>query len=339
MRHGKNPAKFSRHHSNIANIKPKIAENFSVITVSFVPRLTDYYAEGLDVLKLTLTAIRTTIPVPFDLIVIDNGSCAEVKDFLKGLLEDGKIQVLVLLNENMKKIGALNYALTMAQGEYIYYFDSDILHKKGWYEAVMKIARAYPKAGLINAAPFASADKSVMTATMKAIEEDPKISSHLLAPFSLSQIDSYAEAMGTDAKKYRERANKYLSYFIERNGVKALPIANHSHFLINKKVVEKLFPVSRDWHIQNREKDLDVKISEAGFMRLGTMDAHIVHLGNVLSKKWRDYGDTLAADLGKEKLRHLRKRNLFRKILTSKYMKGVILKLHGITFRLLYNVE
>ena len=74
MRVGQNPAK------SIEQVaQPK---NITVATATYIPHLKGYYAENLEVLKACLNSLWRNTKVPYDLLVFDNDSCIEVKEFL-----------------------------------------------------------------------------------------------------------------------------------------------------------------------------------------------------------------------------------------------------------------
>ena len=74
MRKGQNPAKSAK---TVA--KP---ERITAALLNYIPFLSGFYAETLDVLKVSLESMRKDAGLPFDLMIFDNGSCAEVRDFL-----------------------------------------------------------------------------------------------------------------------------------------------------------------------------------------------------------------------------------------------------------------
>ena len=51
----------------------------TVAVVSYIPFLSGYYAEGLDVLKACLESLWQNTAEGYDLLVFDNASCAEVR--------------------------------------------------------------------------------------------------------------------------------------------------------------------------------------------------------------------------------------------------------------------
>ena len=131
MRKGQNPAKFVK---DVAR-----PERITVALLNYIPFLSGFYAETLDVLKVCMESMRKDAGLPFDLMVFDNGSCAEVRDFLIKEKEEGRIQYLILAEKNMGKGGAWNMILAGAPGEIIAYTDSDVLFSPKWLSRSVEI--------------------------------------------------------------------------------------------------------------------------------------------------------------------------------------------------------
>jgi glycosyltransferase involved in cell wall biosynthesis len=118
MRIGQNPAKFVQ---TVA--KP---EHITLAVLNYIPFLSGFYAEALEVLKQCLSSARQDAGYPFDLLVFDNGSCAEVQDWLLNEHRGGRIQYLYLSAKNLGKGGAWNQIFGAAPGEILSYADSDV---------------------------------------------------------------------------------------------------------------------------------------------------------------------------------------------------------------------
>src|SRR4030067_1914261 len=124
MRKGQNPAKFVNDVTRPQRVTGAV--------LNYIPFLSGYYSETLDVLKMCMQSMRKDPGLPFDLMVFDNGSCAEVRDFLISEKEAGQIQYLILSEKNVGKGGAWNVILGGAPGEIISYCDGDGLFSPGW---------------------------------------------------------------------------------------------------------------------------------------------------------------------------------------------------------------
>ena len=140
MRKGQNPAKFV---NQVA--KP---ERVTVALLNYIPFISGFYAEALDVLKISVESMREDAGLPFDLLVFDNGSCAEVRDYLVGEKEAGRIQYLLLSEKNLGKGGAWNIMLAGAPGEIIAYTDSDVLFYPKWLSRSVELLESFPNVGM-----------------------------------------------------------------------------------------------------------------------------------------------------------------------------------------------
>ena len=68
----------------------------TVCVLTYIPEQAGYYRHRLDVLRMCLESILTNTATPYDLMVFDNGSSAEVVDYLRGLHASGSIDFLLL---------------------------------------------------------------------------------------------------------------------------------------------------------------------------------------------------------------------------------------------------
>ena len=146
MRKGQNPAK-----SVDQVAKP---QRITVALLNYIPFLSGFYSEALEVLKVSLSSMRKDPGLPFDLMVFDNGSCPEVIDFLIAERNAGRIQYLLLSEKNLGKGGAWNIIFSGAPGEIISYADSDVLFYPGWLKRSVEILETFPKVGMVTARPF-----------------------------------------------------------------------------------------------------------------------------------------------------------------------------------------
>ena len=146
MRKGQNPAKFV---STVS--KP---QRITAAVLTYIPFLSGYYAEALDVLRACLDSMHRDAGLPFDTMVFDNGSCREVREYLLAEREAGRIQYLVLSEHNVGKGGAWNMILGGAPGEILAYCDSDVLILAGLAEAIRRAPGDFPNVGMVTARPI-----------------------------------------------------------------------------------------------------------------------------------------------------------------------------------------
>lgn len=124
-----------------------------VVSLTYIPFLNGYYQHSLDVLKVHLESLQLTMPPECNLLVFDNGSCQEVTDYLQVEKDRGEIDWLVLANHNMSKAGAINWAFSVLENDYLAYTDSDILFRPGWVEESLAIFDQFDQAGIVAVQP------------------------------------------------------------------------------------------------------------------------------------------------------------------------------------------
>ena len=146
MRKGQNPAKFV---NQVA--KP---ERITVAVLHYIPFLSGFYAQTLEVLKTCLNSIWENTDLPYDLMVFDNGSCQEAVDFLLAAQDEGRIQYLILSEKNMGKGGAWNVIFNAAPGELVAYTDNDAYFYAGWLSKSVRILEHFPNVGMVTSRPF-----------------------------------------------------------------------------------------------------------------------------------------------------------------------------------------
>ena len=116
----------------------------------YIPHFSGYFEGRFPVLIACLTSLVENTAVPLDLLVFDNGSCAEVQDYLGELQSRGAIQLLLRSARNLGKAGALRLIFGAAPGDVVAYCDDDFYYFPGWLEAQLEILDTFPNVGMVS---------------------------------------------------------------------------------------------------------------------------------------------------------------------------------------------
>jgi len=309
VRVGQNPAKSIEH-------VPQ-PQRVTVALVTYIPFLSGYYAQGLDVLKTCLGSLWESTQTPYDLLVFDNASCAEVRLFLTEAQTQGRIQYLVLSDKNVGKGGAWNFIFQAAPGEVIAYADSDVLFRQGWLERSLEILAAYPQAGMVTARPMRTPE-AFYTSTLEWASQQPDVS---VERGSFLPWETYLEhvlSLGTSEEQARQWYASRQDIRLTRQGVSAHVSAAHFQFTAPKSALMRFVPFEME-RPMGQVRSLDEQMNAAGYLRLTTCEPLVKHLGN-----------RLEAGGGQTNLAATRSRRLF----DLPPVKKFLLRLYDEIFRL-----
>jgi glycosyltransferase involved in cell wall biosynthesis len=317
MRKGQNPAKSVK---DVAR-----PERITVALLNYIPFLSGFYAETLDVLKVCIDSMRKDAGLPFDLMVFDNGSCPEVRDFLVKEKEEGRVQYLILAEKNMGKGGAWNVMLAGAPGEIIAYTDSDVLFSSNWLKRSVEILETFPNVGMVTARPFRTPPefyqgtlKWARDAERATLEEGQFIPWETFLEFNLSLGQTEEE----NKKVYAETRDWKITY----KGVTAMAGASHWQFTAYKSRLQQFLPFDMDKPM-GQVRQLDKRMNDAGLLRLMVSDPLAMNLSNTLGY--------LKGDL---KSSEKKKRASFGKsILEMVFIKKVLLTVYNKIFHWYYS--
>ncbi len=270
MRKGQNPAK-----SVDQVVKP---QRITVALLNYIPFLSGFYTEALDVLKISLTSMRNDAGLPFDLLVFDNGSCDEVRDFLTAEKSAGRIQYLLLSEKNVGKGGAWNIIFAGSPGEIISYTDSDVLFYPNWLGRSVEILETFPNVGMVTGRPFRT-KAELYRATLDWARSDgsAKLESGQFIPWET--FWEFNRSLGQEESFNRDLYASSLDWRITYKGLTAFVGASHWQFTAYKSALQQFIPFDMDKPM-GQVRQLDQRLNSSGLLRLMVSDPLTMNLSN-----------------------------------------------------------
>ncbi len=322
MRVGVNPAKAMRQAPRPARI--------TVVMVTYIPHLQGYYRESLDVLRVCLESLwRHTTEHPFEVLIFDNASGPETRQFLLEAHREGRVQYLLFSEKNLGVVGAWNIAFQAAPGEIIAYADGDVYFHPGWLPASLALLETFPRVGMVTARPFLNAPHR-WTATRAWAEQDPEAQTEWGFFLSWEAYRDFEVSLGRDEAEVRrdyqrlQRAMLKIRY----RGQEAIAGAGHWQFLAYKRVLQEVLPLPYERPMGADVARLDETLNQRGYLRLMTTRIYVDHMGN-----------RLPPHLRKEEPRARRvpaRGSRLRRLARTRPVRKVLLALYDRIFRLYY---
>jgi len=279
---GKNPAR-----GKITTYRPA---RVTVAVLTYIPHLSGYFEDRLQVLKLALASLRAYTPLPYDLVVFDNGSCQAAVDYLRQMQQGEEVDYLILSARNIGKIDALHVLFNSAPGEIIAYNDDDILFYPGWLEAHLEILDLFPQAGMVSGVPVRNAAGHAHQSLDRLVEQGyPGLATSLERRIPDAWETDWALSTGRDPTAYLQATIDQQDLVLcmqkmgGQGGCEAIGSANHFQFVAPKPVILQALPSNWSGKLMGSMIELDEAVDNLGYLRLSTVKRYTRHLGNVLS--------------------------------------------------------
>lgn len=215
--------------------------------------------------KLAVDSILKNSDSPFELVVVDNGSKPEMKEYFDSL--KGTIAVTYIRNEkNLGPIRAINQGIKAAKYDYVMAMHNDvIIMEKGWLRKISAVMDADPLIGIVGLA-----GRQEIYKTGCVNEESLK---HNL------QNEDLNAPMGEEAAE--------------------VAVVDGLCFVMRRSLIEKIGGLDETFgYMHCYDLDLSLQSRNAGFRNV-VVKVAAMHIGNGgMTRKMREYKDLVKDDYG-----------------------------------------
>jgi len=250
----------------------------SVIT--HLPDLTsDYHKTRLDVVKCSLETMRRNTGVNCEIMVWDNGSCPELRDWL---INEYKPDRLVLSN-NVGKAQARTSCFRMYPPETIIATaDDDIFYYPDWLKEQIVLLKHYPNVGCVSGWPVRTQFRFHNKSTVAWGKRYAMVFEY--GKFISEQEDrDFCTSIGRDYNSQLRTTVHDFDLRLKYKGVWAYATGHHCQMIGYAGVLGPLMFYSAE--AMMTERTLEKIIDDAGLLRLTTVNRNTRHIGNILDKE------------------------------------------------------
>ncbi len=307
----------------------------TVAVLVHLPHLTGYHEHRFPVVQACLQSLLENTSVEHDLLVLDNASCAEMRQYLKRLQSGGFLRYLIHSDVNLGKLGGLRMLLQAAPGEVVAYCDDDFYLEPGWLEAHLQVLDTFPNVGMVSGYVLRSFyDEARISSNLEFAHSEPEaqLVKGDFVPESLWR--RWAESTGRDPDEVVRQFQAREDLLLEYKGLQAFAAANHDQFVGPKSALIEALPDEWSGRLMGEMLEFDQRLNELGYLRLATREQTSEHIGNALSpelaRKAGDEGNETVAPRVRGRARSVKAR-----ILRWGPVRSLLLGLYSRLFRLL----
>ena len=272
MRIGSNPAKEDKVESDNSYHR--------IVVPVYIPNLDAFFKESLNVLKLSLKSLYTTVHSKTKISVASNGCCKEVNDFLNNELDENRIDELYIIKLGIGKINSLYKVINSVKEPLITITDADVLFSTGWQNSVEKIFIDYPKTGMV--CPF-SYSKGFRDLTSNIYFDNlfnKKISVNKIK--NTEALKHFAKSIGNE-NFYKDVHLEYGISYQEKGKSRVLIGAGHFVSTFKRDVFSHYkFNANLNRLSSGEGVYIDLPPVKSGLWRFSTDHNFVFHMGNTV---------------------------------------------------------
>ena len=244
-------------------------------SIVHLPNFKGYHEQRFEVVKTSLTTMRENAGLDCDILIWDNGSCQEFRDWL---LDEYKPDGVVLGPNVGLTSGRAGLLRIVPPETIIGLADDDMYYYPNWFKASVDLMRSYPNVGQVSGWPVRTQMRWGNNFTIKwarkyAVYEEGK--------FIPEQWDrDFCTSIGREWDFHVHYTKNDMDKRITYQGKQAYAVAHHCQFVCKAGNLVDILRQNKE--AMSDDKVLDNAVDGAGFLRLTTVERYVRHIGNVL---------------------------------------------------------
>lgn len=249
--------------------------------ITHLPNRNGYHADRFDVVRACLRSMRARAGVNHSVMVWDNGSMPEFRDWLQGVYKPDAL----VLSVNVGKTNARTMISRMHHPDTIIGIaDDDMYFYQDWLKTSIQLLKGFPNCGVVSAYPVRTQFRWGCKNTIEWCRKNGDVETGKIIDEQWDR--DFCTSVG---REYEYQVNTTLNdydYVVKYKGLEAFATAHHCQYICYAGLLAK-FP---EWtnKMLSPERDLDDAIDNAGYLRLTTRNRLSRHMGNILDEDIRE---------------------------------------------------
>lgn len=273
MRQGMNPLRTTK----ISKLLPPAVPVVAVIT--HLPHYNGYHRERFEIVIQSARQAKERVGMDCYFVVWDNGSDDHIKNWLIDTLKPD----MLILSENIGIANAMRRILCMFSDSIVALSNDDIFYEQGWLKSQIEILKAYPNVGTVSGVTTRFYMGKATHSTERWVMDNKVMVHGAVVPplWDEQHALSVGKARHAAIHEFGNMQAPLISY----NDVKAVIGGNHCQFVCYADRILPLLP--NDDMYMTKLFPFDIRVNDAGLLRLLTPQRTARHVGNVLSDEDR----------------------------------------------------
>ena len=244
-------------------------------SIVHLPNFKGYHEQRFEVVKTSLTTMRENAGLDCQILIWDNGSCQEFRDWL---LNEYKPDYVVLSN-NVGLSNARAGLIRMLPPDVILgVADDDMYYYPDWFKAQVELMNYFPNVGQVSGYPVRT---QMRWGNKRTLEWARKVAIVEEGSFIPAEWDrDYCTSIGRDYEWHKKHTENDWDYRITYRGVQAYAFAHHCQFICKVKLLANLMSFTTE--AMSDDKPFDWAVDNTGMLRLTTINRYTRHMGNVM---------------------------------------------------------
>lgn len=244
-------------------------------SIVHLPNFEGYHEQRFEVVKTSLTTMRENAGLDCQILIWDNGSCQEFRDWL---LNEYKPDYVVLSN-NVGLSNARAGLIRMLPPDVILgVADDDMYYYPDWFKAQVELMKYFPNVGQVSGYPVRT---QMRWGNRRTLEWARKVAVVEEGSFIPSEWDrDYCTSIGRDYEWHKKYTENDMDKRITYRGVQAYAFAHHCQFICKVKLLANLMNFTTE--AMSDDKPFDWAVDTTGMLRLTTINRYTRHMGNVM---------------------------------------------------------